>query len=150
MRLATGQGWAQPGRAYVGVEGQAAIADSPFASRARPGRLNPGPVLQRDAVPRGDRPSWKELRAQVVKPQRGGIQQIVQHPPGYYWLAAVAVKITGGDDQRWDRAVAVMRLVSVLLLTPLPLLAWAAASRLLDDSRAALAAAVVPLGIPEL
>ncbi len=150
MRLVTGQGWAKVGHAYVGVEGQAAIAQSPFASRARPGRLNPGPVLQQDAVPRGDRPSWQDLRATVPNPHRGGIQQIVQHPPGYYWLAAGAVKITGGDGQRWDRAVGVMRLVSVLLVAPLPLLAWAAAFRLLDDSRAAVVAAVVPLGIPEL
>ena len=74
----------------------------------------------------------------------------MQHPPGYYWLAAGAVALTGGDDQPWDRAVGIMRAVSAILVAPLPLFAWAATFRLSGDRRAALAAAVVPLAIPQL
>ena len=82
--------------------------------------------------------------------QRSTFQQMTQHPPGYYYVEAAVIDVFGGDHQRWDRAVGLMRLVSVLMIAPLPLLAWAAAFRLSDDPRAGLAAAVLPLAIPEL
>lgn len=150
MRLETGQGWGGIGRTFLGYEGIGAIKQSPYGTPARPYNLDGRQIRQADVVPRDARPDWADVDADVVWTGARPIQQLVQHPPGYYWLAAGAVALTGGEDQPWDRAVGVMRVLSAILVAPLPLFAWAATFRLSGDRRAALGAAVVPLAIPQL
>ena len=64
--------------------------------------------------------------------------------------SAVLTLIPGSDSWAWDQSVAVLRLVSVLMAAPLPLLAWAAARRLTGSVLAGVTAAVVPFAVPEL
>ncbi|MCU1600998.1 MAG: hypothetical protein JWO22_1707 [Frankiales bacterium] len=77
--------------------------------------------------------------------------QMVQHPPAYYALAAVVLKAWPGSiaDMRYDQVVGLLRLLSVLLLTPLPLLFWKGISRLTDPPVAVMGAAF-STGIPGL
>ncbi len=151
MRLVEGKGWPHPGHVIVTRGGVGAIMAAPYGSDKRPRDLSAGPFTAARATPRDERPSWEELERTPAP--RGGIQQIVQHPPLYYWVNAVILKAIpgGGDNLRWDEIIGILRLVSAAMVAPLPLLAWAGAHRLSDGSRVAgTCAALVPLAIPEL
>ena len=153
LRLVQGEGWPHPGNAHVLPGGVGAIAESPYGSREAPYDLSVGPFAEQDAEPREQRPTWEELSEAEQPP--GSIQQIVQHPPLYYWTGALVLKALpgggDGDDFRWDVTIGVLRLMSALMVAPLPLLAWAGAHRLSGGNRfAAASAALVPLAIPQL
>jgi 4-amino-4-deoxy-L-arabinose transferase-like glycosyltransferase len=104
---------------------------------------------------RGDRPSFDDLggRQPVVGAQPN---QMVQHPPLPYWIDAAVLRLPFVSSLAWDLQVWLMRLAGVVLASPLPLLCWATTRRLLTAEgsdvagRAALVAAIVPLGIPNL
>ncbi|WP_263864032.1 glycosyltransferase family 39 protein [Candidatus Frankia nodulisporulans] len=151
MRLVEGRGWPHPGHAKVTRGGVGAIMVSPYGIDDAPRELSAGPFTAEDAEPREYRPSWRTLERTPAPV--GGIQQIVQHPPLYYWVNATVLKALPGDadDLRWDQIIGILRLVSVLMVAPLPLLAWAGAHRLADGNRiAGTCAALVPLTIPQL
>lgn len=109
--------------------------------------------------PRGQRPSFAQLGGHTFQPS-GQPNQMVQHPPLYYWLAALVLRAPGVSHLAWDLQVWLMRLLSVALMLPLPALCWATARRLLVSfggatsgdgaSRLALVAAVIPLTAPNL
>jgi 4-amino-4-deoxy-L-arabinose transferase-like glycosyltransferase len=106
--------------------------------------------------PRGERPSFAELGGHQPS-QHSQPNQMVQHPPLYYWTAAVVLRLPGVSHLAWDLQVWLMRLLSVLYLLPVPALCWATARRLLaaeDDpdrgTHLAVLAAVVPLTVPNL
>ncbi|MBW3651564.1 MAG: DUF2142 domain-containing protein [Actinobacteria bacterium] len=117
-------------------------------------------LARSDATPRADRPSLRELREAspppVVDRATGrGFNHMAQHPPAYYlYLAAGSVvteAVAPGDGLgSYDREVGVLRLLSLLLIVPLPLLAWAAARSAAASGPTAVGAAVVPLAIPQL
>lgn len=158
MRLVQGAGWPHPGHAFVRPDGVGTIAASPYGTDKLPYDLGYTPIAKDDATPRGDRPTWDEMgdtRQPDGEPQPPGeIQQLVQHPPLYYWVgAAVLWALPGGDgdDLRWDVTIGILRLMSALMVAPIPLLAWAGAHRLSDGNRvASTCAALVPLAIPQL
>jgi 4-amino-4-deoxy-L-arabinose transferase-like glycosyltransferase len=126
-------------------------------------RSLPGyPPTQRLALapipPRGHRPSFDQLGGHAFE-SGGQPNQMVQHPPLYYWMEAVVLRVPGVSGLAWDLQIWLMRLLSVALMTPVPLLCWAAARRLLSGfgvvlvgqaSQLAVLAAVVPLTIPNL
>lgn len=106
---------------------------------------------------RGDRPSFAQMGGHA--PTTGTQpNQMVQHPPLYYWLEAVVLRIPGVSHLAWDVQVWLMRVLSVIMLLPIPLLCWAGTRRLLSmiepardyASGLAVCAAVVPLTIPNL
>ncbi len=150
MRLVQGRGWPHPGSAVVTPDGVGAIRVSPFGSRDNPYGLTVHPIPERDAVPRAQRPAWNAL-AHRWQPL-GSVQQIVQHPPLYYWVGAAILKAIpgGGDTLRWDVTIGLLRMISVLMVTPLPLLAHAAMRRLSPSPAAATVAALTPLAVPQL
>ncbi len=77
--------------------------------------------------------------------------QMTQHPPLYYALVAGAARLVPGfDDRSFVTQVGVLRLLSAALLLPLPMLAAAAARRLGAGPPVATAAALLPLGVPQL
>ena len=91
--------------------------------------------------------------------------QMVQHPPLYYWLEGGVLGIPGVSGLNWDVQVWLMRLLSVVLVLPVPMLCWSAASRLaarvgprtrLRDSAVGLVpavgvlAAVIPLTVSSM
>ncbi|MCK9893820.1 glycosyltransferase family 39 protein, partial [Frankia sp. AgB32] len=151
MRLVEGRGWPHPGHAIVTQGGVGAIMQAPYGSWQSIRDLSAGPFIAAESTPRDQRPTWRTLERTPAP--RGGIQQLVQHPPLYYWVDAEALKALPGDavDLRWDEIIGILRLLSVLMVAPLPLLAWAGANRLSDGSRVAgICAALVPLAVPEL
>jgi 4-amino-4-deoxy-L-arabinose transferase-like glycosyltransferase len=79
----------------------------------------------------------------------GTPNQMVQHPPLYYLLGAAETKIIPGwSSLHFDQQVWTLRLLNVVLLSPLIVLVWGAARRLTGDDTLALVAAVIPLTIP--
>jgi 4-amino-4-deoxy-L-arabinose transferase-like glycosyltransferase len=119
-------------------------------------RLADAPIAARD-----HRPTLAQLGAGTLVP--GSIpDQMVQHPPLYYWLAALVLRVPGVSGLGWDLQIWLMRLLSVVLLAPVPVLCWASTRRLATAwgrlkgvtpemvSRVAVLAAVVPLTVPNL
>ncbi|PZS28195.1 MAG: hypothetical protein DLM58_17520 [Pseudonocardiales bacterium] len=75
--------------------------------------------------------------------------QMVQHPPLYYGLAAgFTYLLPNWSHQRFDIQVFWLRLLSILLMAPVPLLIYAAARRASGSGAIALVAAIVPLSMP--
>jgi small subunit ribosomal protein S36 len=117
-------------------------------------RLADAPIL-----PRSRRPSFAQLGGHTFT-HGGQPNQMVQHPPLYYWLEAVILRLPGVSGLAWDVQVWLMRLLSIACMSPVPLLAWATAKRLLaapfgtaspaTASRLALLAAALPLTVPNL
>jgi len=107
---------------------------------------------------RAERPTLDEAGGVAPAP---GVRrnQMIQHPPLYYWLAAGVLRIPGVSGLAWDLQLWLMRLLSVVLALPLPILCWATARRLLElgSGRSAASpegwavlAALVPLSVPGL
>ncbi|HMC38514.1 MAG TPA: glycosyltransferase family 39 protein [Acidimicrobiales bacterium] len=108
---------------------------------------------------RSHRPSFGQLGGHAFE-QGGQPNQMIQHPPLYYWLEAIVVSLPGVGGLAWDVQVWLMRLLSVLIMVPLPFLCWGAARRLLSEpfgrfqpataSRLGVLAAALPLTVPNL
>lgn len=118
------------------------------------GYLGNGRIDSRAVLPASDAPA-RDARPTYV--DRGGDgpsrhpNQLVQHPPLYYYLLApVLALVPGWADQPFDRVVALLRVVNALLLLPLPLLGFALARRVGLPPATAVAAAALPLGVPQL
>lgn len=114
-----------------------------------------GPVRDR-----ADRPTLDGAGGVAAAAAGERRNQMIQHPPLYYWLEAVVLRLPGVSGLAWDVQLWLMRLLSVAMALPLPILCWATARRLLDAPpprgspvRAppqawAVLAALVPLSIP--
>lgn len=109
---------------------------------------DPVRLADRDLVRRGERVSFDEALA-AGGSDRGN--QLVQHPPGYYLLLAGALRLLPGWE-RWDfeTVVAVLRLVNLLLVLPLPLIAHAAARRASANRTVGVVGAGAVLAVPQL
>lgn len=101
-------------------------------------------------IPRGQRPSFDSLGGDVAGSKRI-TNTAVEHPPLYYLLGAGVLKVfPHSHTWSYDRAIAVLRYLSILMLLPLPLLAWATARALVGNGAAATTAAALPVAIPGL
>jgi hypothetical protein len=102
----------------------------------------------RGAAARSHQDSFAELggdRPSKIKNQMG------QHPPLYYAGAAVVLRaIPGSADWPFNVTVGFLRLLSILMLSPLPLLAFLVVRRLGGTQAAAVGAAAIPIAIPQL
>ena len=115
------------------------------------GALQAPPFSDDDLQPRDERPSFAALGVERDSVGQPLPNQMTQHPPLYYAVgAAVLAAVPGSVDWPFDRTVGVLRLLSVLLLTPLPLLAWATARALGGGTAVGLTAAALPLSVPQL
>jgi Dolichyl-phosphate-mannose-protein mannosyltransferase len=77
--------------------------------------------------------------------------QLVQHPPTFYYLMGAALHLLPDfADRPYIDVYLFLRLLNVLLLAPLTLLIYAAARRLLGAGPAASASAVAVLAIPQV
>jgi 4-amino-4-deoxy-L-arabinose transferase-like glycosyltransferase len=103
-----------------------------------------------DAVPPAERPSFEDLGPDVATDV---VNQMPQHPPLYYGLGAAVLRageaVAPGWPWSFDRTVALLRLVDVVLVAAVPLLAWATARRFGCPPRAALTAGVLVLAVPQ-
>jgi 4-amino-4-deoxy-L-arabinose transferase-like glycosyltransferase len=100
-----------------------------------------------DAPPRSDRPSYADRGGETpVKAPN----QLVQHPPAFYWLMAPALAIVPNwENQPFDRIVVWLRVVNSLFLLPMPLLIFLLARRVGLTEPVSTAAAAVMLAVPQ-
>lgn len=100
--------------------------------------------------PAADNATWGELLREFPGVHPTSIDQMSQHPPTYYALAAGVLHLVHFEDLRWDHAVMALRLFDALLVLPLPFLAWATVRRLTGSPRAALVGGAAILAVPEV
>jgi 4-amino-4-deoxy-L-arabinose transferase-like glycosyltransferase len=170
VRLAEGGGWPQPASALMSPEVLRAKTLSGFSAiDGQAGNWAGGTLLPgvRPTIPQADLIYFALYSAQLPTPQEERLpfpelttttdvdvsehaDQMTQHPPLYYALSAGVYQAAGADEWRFDRAMALMRLVSAALVAPLPLLAFSAAVRLTGRRRIGDLAAILPLAIPQL
>ncbi len=98
------------------------------------------------APPADQRPSIDALGG--LRPTTN-VNQLTAHPPGYYAYEGL-VALLMPSDWGYDATLEGLRLASALLVAPLPLLLFAAARRFAGEGPVAVAAAVLPLGLPQL
>jgi hypothetical protein len=158
VRLVEGGGWPEPADAHMSPEVLRAKTLSGFsavdgqAGNWAGGTLLPGVrpgIAAEDLIyfalysaqeptPPGERRPFRDLSLTQDVDLGQYPDQMTQHPPLYYALTAGVV------------TMALMRLVGVLLVAPIPLLAWSTVVRLTGRRRLGDVAAVLPLGIPQL
>jgi len=98
--------------------------------------------------PKGDRPAFGQA-GQNLRPAE--TNQMVQHPPLYYLVVAAGdALVPGADDWPYDRRIALLRLLSLLMVAPLPLLCWLGARRLGAGTTTGAVAAFIPLTMPSV
>lgn len=96
--------------------------------------------------------TYAQLGGDTPAPGRD-MNQMLQHPTLYYEIEAKVIQAERAlvpGEWSFAREVALMRLVSVLLMAPLPLLCWWTARRLGLGPATALTASLVPFVIPQL
>lgn len=141
---ATGQAvpWPAPGtrRPSLGISAGGFITNGRIADRS---------VLHAEAAPaRDERMSFRKAGGTTTK---GSLNQLVQHPPLYYYLcASVLTLIPHWQDQPFDRVVALLRLANVLMLLPLPLVVYGIARRVGLTKEVGVAGAAFLLAVPGL
>ena len=105
------------------------------------------PLTAAGARPRAQRPDFAELGGD--QPYVEG-NQMGQHPPLYYAVVAAALRVAPGSAHwPWDRVVHLLRLLSVLMVAPIPLLSFVATRRLGGSVAAGTTASAFTLAIPE-
>ncbi|MCL1870957.1 MAG: DUF2142 domain-containing protein [Promicromonosporaceae bacterium] len=155
LRLAYGGGWPAPGHAYV-----APLIDQAEKEAGWPGDL-PGRHYKRPDQPqlvditpsvRADRTRIDAANAlpPTPVPSDAVVDQMTQHPPGWYAVGAAMLRVTGLAHARWDQALLALRLMDVAMLVAAVPFAAAAARRLTGSWPAALVAAPFPLFVPEV
>jgi len=109
------------------------------------------PFITYIPLPRADRPSFISLGGATEEPEPTTVpNQLAQHPPGYYALAAgVLDAVPGSANLSWDQTVGLLRLLDVLFMLPLPYLCWAIAKRYTRGG-VAVATAFAPILLPAL
>lgn len=122
----------------------ASVKISGIRSTTKPVEQRPA-LSAADATPRPDRPSFSELGSGTDTL----IDKAGQHPPGYSVLLGTVADVLP-DSIPWDLEVWVFRMISVLLLTPLPLAAALVARRLGANRVVISAAALSVLAVPQL
>ena len=149
LHVARGETWPWPGPGELPLSAPVARSSNPVY-RAPNGPVVHQPFDDSFIGDRGARKTLAELR-DPLPPHSNYANQMVQHPPAYYALAAVVLKAWPGsvDDMRYDQVVGLLRLLSVVLLAPLPLLFWKGIS-LLAEPPVAVMGAALSVGIPGL
>ncbi len=97
--------------------------------------------------PRAQRRSFDERGTGYTEPSWPN--QMVQHPPLYYATAALLSEaVPNFDKQHSDVQVFWLRMISLLLLLPVPVLIFLIGRRLTGDDTVGLVAALIPLSMP--
>jgi hypothetical protein len=129
VQFALGHGWPDPGQLRLLSATRAAQAEGM-------------------AFLQTDRPTLEALLASA--PGNGSTNQMTQHPPTWYALAAGLLHAIGYLQLRWDVDLYALRLMNVAILGTLPLVVWAAVRRVTRSPRTALVAAASLLLIPQV
>lgn len=160
FRLASGQGWPEPGEAMVdpiimdaSKEAGLLLPDSDSFKYWNRSSLYQGGIYGNSfaltiVTAHPNRTVIDSVDA--VDPEATVRDQMVQHPPLYYAGGAAIVNILDLDEVPWDRALNVLRLYSILVASPLVFSMIYVARRLGAPREWALLAGFIPLAIPQL
>ncbi len=144
LSIRHGDGWPAPQERELS-EGLVAVA-TPLLQSA-----SDLPFSDDELLPRDERPSVAELGVERDSVGQLLPNQITQHPPLDDGLeAAVLAVLPGSAAWAFDRTVGVLRLVSIVLMAPLPLLAWATARVLRAPPLVGSVAALLTVSVPQL
>lgn len=160
LSLVDGDGYPPSGKAFMEQAVLGSYLSSGYSAKLPPGSrpgVSPTRLAETRALLPLRRQDAPDLAATVpfdqVRPQEISYQlnQMTQHPPLYYLLGAGLLQLTPGDeDWRYPYVIGLLRLLSTAMIALLPLLAHAAARRVFGPGPPAVAAAAVPLAIPQL
>jgi len=159
LRLAEGGGWPPPQLARIEDEvGDAATLAGLVAPTGAvtvfpngTGDVPPDAALFADVAPPDvdERASFHEMDDGPYRD--GGIDQMTQHPPGYYAVVAAIYSGLGAAEWRYDHAIFLMRALTALMVALfLPMSCYVAGRAMTGRPSVGAAAAFVPLLIPEL
>lgn len=138
LRLADSGRYPPPGEALMDPSVLASFDWVSYLGRA--GRVPT--VEQPEAL--SQPPSMQQLSGPDVPRPATDVDQMTQHPPGYYLLMAGAVRLLSLDEASPSGLVLGLRLLSSLLLLPIPYLCVLVARQVALPSRVAAAAAFLP------
>ncbi|MCW2540739.1 MAG: hypothetical protein JWN95_2464 [Frankiales bacterium] len=114
---------------------------------AVPSTQNHEHVADQAPLKRVDRKSFDQLG--TASQTTGQPNQMVQHPPLYYALGAgFSYLLPNFEGQRFDVQIGWLRLLSLLMMIPVPILAWMTGRRLTGSSSIGFAMALLPLAVP--
>lgn len=139
-----GDGLAAPGERWMvaGVGGGFLEIEDAYIDRN---------LSERAVTPRSERPSYEELGGDSRYQGYPYPNQMTQHPPLYYaTLGGLLFVLPGEEGWAWDQVTALLRIVNIAMVAPLPLLAWAAARPLTQSPVVPSIAATTPLLFPGL
>jgi len=138
LRLAESGRYPPPGRALMDPS---VLASFRWVSYF--GKGGRGPTVEQP-VALSQPPSMQALSSPDVPRPKTDIDQMTQHPPAYYLLMAGAVRLLQLDDSSPTGLLLGLRLVSSLLLLPIPYLCVLVARQVGLAPRVAAAAAFLP------
>ncbi|MCJ1713372.1 glycosyltransferase family 39 protein [Curtobacterium sp. VKM Ac-2922] len=127
MQLALGNGWGTPGTVHV-LDAVRASVTSPSAATA----------------------TWGDLLRAYPGASDPAVDQMTQHPPTYYLVAAGLLHLIGFRDLLWSDAFLAVRLLDVAIVAALPVIAWATVRRLTRSARGGVVAAAAVLLVPQI
>lgn len=114
VRVMTGGGWPAPYEARITDATITAVAES-------------GGEFLDQRLAELPQPADRSLVGQGTEWDRSARDQMVQHPPAYYYLIGKVLALLGGDQLRWDSAQLAMRAMSALVFAAaIPFVAGAA------------------------
>jgi hypothetical protein len=151
--LLHGDGWPGPGDKMIST-GVASTSDAfdrgAYADMFQSGGKRRGSpsFAEITPTPRDQRQSFDALGGDTPVTDGRLSNQMVQHPPMVYAVGAAVLGALPASHWAYDQQVYVLRLLNILLVAPLPLLAWALARRLRLSEAVARGAAVLPLAVP--
>jgi len=151
--LLHGDGWPAPGDKMIS-KGIAATSDAfdrgAYADMFQSGGKKRGSpsFAEITPTPRSARESFDALGGPAPVTDGRLSNQMVQHPPMVYAVGAAVLGALPASHWAYDQQVYVLRLLNILLVAPLPPLAWATARRLRLPEVVARGAAVLPLAVP--
>lgn len=108
------------------------------------------PLLAGDAPDRANLATFDELGGTETSRSRGR-NQMLQHPTLYYEVTAKALQLQRAltGDLSFAGDVAFLRMLSVLIMAPVPVLCWWASRRFGASQRTAFLASIIPFTIPQ-
>jgi 4-amino-4-deoxy-L-arabinose transferase-like glycosyltransferase len=132
--------WPAPGE-FTTTKGVSAGILSP--------RLAQGKMLF-SAAAAPERDQWPSYNSRGGDTPGSNANQLVQHPPLFYYLMGGPLALVPNwADRPYIDVYLILRLLNVLMMAPITLLIYAAARRLLGSGSASLAASAAVLAIPQ-
>lgn len=142
LRVLRGEGWPAPGTAYLTVGTMQAAREAGFSAGY-------GSMVTGTPVPRDERSVVSTSGDPFPDEVSPSYDQMTQHPPAYYALGAGVLVALGEREATWNDQLLSLRLLGVALTLWVVPLAAASAVMLTGSRHLGVAAAAVPLAVPQ-